>query len=76
MPKSEPRSFGPEWYHPMTFSRAIRQYAKHAGQQGTVDFLEHRVHFFDICVIQEPHTWILVIFLKGHYHEHTNPDDV
>jgi hypothetical protein len=25
MERSDPRSLGPEWYHPMTFSRAVSQ---------------------------------------------------
>lgn len=56
MPRSEPRSFGPEWYHPITFSRAririfLNEREEEAEGEGTVDFLEHGVHFFDISVI-------------------------
>ena len=48
MERSDPRSLGPEWYHPMTFSRAVVS----SGSWGaTVDFLEHGIHVVDVRVI-------------------------
>jgi hypothetical protein len=50
MERSDPRSLGPEWYHPMTFSRAVSQSFVNKGEI-TIDFLEHAVHVFDVCMI-------------------------
>src|SRR6266853_4031214 len=73
--RSDARSFGPVWYHPIMRSRAessrrqrdCQGFRTDGGPKRlvrTVDLLEHFEHRFDVVVVKEPCLGILVVFLK------------
>ena|SRR6267142_938525 len=78
--KSDARSFGPVWYHPIMRSRAVASRRRGGGLSGTsnepgeggirrartVDLLEHLEHPLDVIVVEEPCLGIFVVLLKRH----------
>ena len=72
--KSEARSFGPEWYHPIMRSLAVEwsvgfrtmiRKCHNLRVVLTIYFFEHFVHRFDVIVVQKPGLGVFLVLLEG-----------